>query len=81
MARTAGYRSTLVLAASIGAAALMSACTAGVRVEGPGHHWDAHEDAAYHRYLADQHLEYRDFNRLDANEQHSYWEWRDHHPD
>jgi hypothetical protein len=34
--------------------------------DSPEHRWDAREDAAYRRYLADQHLGYREFNSLSA---------------
>lgn len=77
------YRATLVLAAGIAGTALLSGCAARQPVyetSRPDHHWDDREDAAYHRYVADQHLEYRDYKTLSADDQRRYWEWRDHHP-
>jgi len=69
------------------ALALMDAagCAAHVRVYDEPHHdyhrWDRHEEASFRVYLGERHMEYRDFNRLSANEQNDYWAWRHEHPD
>jgi hypothetical protein len=41
--------------------------------------WDAREDRAYRSYLAERHLEYRDFRTLDRHDQDDYWHWRRDH--
>jgi hypothetical protein len=59
---------------------MLSGCMTRLDEDGSAeHHWNAREDAAYRHYLADQHLEYRDFSGLTPPEQRAYWEWRDHH--
>jgi len=45
------------------------------------HQWNEHEDAAYRRWLAERHRDYRDFGRLSAKDQQRYWTWRHEHPD
>ena len=45
------------------------------------HHWDSHEDRAYRMWVKENHRKYRAFNRLRAEEQQNYWEWRHHHSD
>lgn len=77
MSRTVDYRSALVLAAALAGTSLLSGCVVRERVYEGDHaerHGDDREDAAYRRYLAYQHREYREFNRLNAEEQHDYWE-------
>jgi len=67
--------------------ALASGCAARVDVydsdHGDYHHWDAHEDRAYRDYWTQNHGRetYRDFGKLNANEQKDYWNWRHSHPD
>ena len=60
-------------------------CAARVRVYDASHrdyhHWDRREDASFRVYLGERHIEYRDFNRLNAREQGDYWAWRHDHPD
>lgn len=68
----------VVPAASIGCAAHVRYYDAEYR---DYHHWDAHEDAAYRRYLNERHEDYRDFNKRDAKDQSDYWKWRHSHPD
>lgn len=84
MRKTNEYRTTLVLAAGLAATALLSGCVVREPVYESGHpehHWDDREDAAYHRYVAERRLEYRDYQHLNADERHRYWEWRSRHPD
>jgi hypothetical protein len=45
------------------------------------HHWDDHENAAWHRYLAEQHHADREFAKASRKEQAAYWNWRHSHPD
>jgi hypothetical protein len=78
MRRPVDYRAALVLAAAMAGASMLSACVTRVSEDGSPH-WNAREDVAYRHYLADQHREYRDFSSLTPQEQHAYWEWRDHY--
>jgi hypothetical protein len=63
----------------------LTGCFAGVRVyDGPHgdyHRWNDREERAYRVYLADQHRDYREFNRLERPEQDRYWSWRHDHRD
>jgi hypothetical protein len=45
------------------------------------HRWDRHEDQAYRVYVKQNHRHYRDFNRLRAEDQAAYWNWRHEHSD
>jgi hypothetical protein len=45
------------------------------------HKWNSHEDRAYRMYAKERHLKYRDFSKLKAEEQQSYWGWRHDHSD
>lgn len=79
------YRASLVLAAGLaGAALLSSGCVVrehAYETDHPEHRWDTREEAAYHRYREDQRLDERDYQRLNAEEQQRYWAWRASHPD
>jgi hypothetical protein len=78
MRRPVDYRAALVLAAAMAGASMLSGCATRVP-DDSSPQWNAREDLAYRHYLADQHLEYRDFNSLTPTEQRAYWEWRDQH--
>lgn len=43
------------------------------------HHWDHDEDDHYRAWLSERHYEYRDFRRLDPDQQRDYWKWRHNH--
>jgi hypothetical protein len=62
---------------------LCSGCETQVRVYDPYrrdyHHWDAHERVYYEQWARETHHEDRDYNRLNAEEQRQYWEWRHQH--
>jgi hypothetical protein len=45
------------------------------------HDWDDNEEHVYHRYLDEQHREYREFGKLKSKEQQEYWDWRHNHAD
>jgi hypothetical protein len=45
------------------------------------HTWGRDEDGAYHRYWNERREQYRDYNKLDKDEQKNYWNWRHDHPD
>ena len=49
--------------------------------QGQEHRWDANEDKAYRRYLAEKHRKYEDFNHMNKQQQEEYWQWRREHPD
>jgi hypothetical protein len=73
---------TLVLAAALAGSA---GCFTAVRIYDEPRHdyhrWDSGEERAYRAYLAEQHLEYREFKRLERGDQERYWAWRHDHPD
>jgi hypothetical protein len=45
------------------------------------HTWNHGEDRAYHQYLGERHEQYRDYDKLNADQQRDYWNWRHDHPD
>jgi hypothetical protein len=75
----------LLLALSIGLSGVTSGC--GVRYYDADHHdyhrWDRDEDRTYHNYWNERHGNepYRDFTKLNADQQKDYWNWRHDHPD
>jgi hypothetical protein len=63
MSRTKEYRSALVRAAGLAGASMLN------ESDHPAHHWKAHEESGYRRYL--------DFNSF----RNSYWDAREPRPD
>jgi type III secretory pathway component EscR len=45
------------------------------------HTWNSNEDRAYRSYLQEQHQSYREFNKVNRNQQQQYFTWRHQHPD
>jgi hypothetical protein len=45
------------------------------------HKWDDYENAVWHRYIAEKHLEAHEFAKASRREQQDYWNWRHSHPD
>jgi hypothetical protein len=45
------------------------------------HHWDDHENAAWHRFVAEQHWQDHEYAKATRKEQNAYWNWRHNHPD
>jgi hypothetical protein len=45
------------------------------------HNWDAHENAAWDRYNAENHRRVQEFAHANKKEQSQYWAWRHSHPD
>jgi hypothetical protein len=45
------------------------------------HAWNDHEDQAYRMWVQERHRKYGDFDRLNARDQQSYWDWRHSHSD
>ncbi len=76
MQQTKEYRSALILAAAMAGAGLAGCASSKTETPPPVHQWDANEDAAYQRYLMDEHLPRREFASLSAQEQQEYWDWR-----
>jgi hypothetical protein len=79
------YRTSLILAAAMAGVGLMSGSAAHAQIVAteaplPAHHWDEHENAAYHRYIVDQRYPYRAYGSLNEQEQRDYWDWRATHP-
>lgn len=66
-------------------AIVSSGCASRVRVyddyHSDYHTWGRDEDGAYHRYWNERREQYRDYNKLDKDEQKNYWNWRHDHPD
>lgn len=60
-------------------------CSGEVRIRdeyhGDWHTWNGNEDRAYRRYLSEKHEDYRDFHKLNRDEQGDYWNWRHSHSD
>jgi hypothetical protein len=75
----------LVLSAAMLTPLLTSGCAARVRYydsyHHDYHHWDGREDRAYRVWLGERHYEYRDFSKLNNDQQRDYWNWRHAHPD
>jgi hypothetical protein len=81
MYQTKQYRNSLILAAAVAGASLLSGCAATPPpAEATAHQWDAREDAAYQRYLMDEHRQHREFSSLSPQEQRDYWDWRARNP-
>lgn len=45
------------------------------------HNWDDHENAAWGRFLAENHRKDHEYAKANAKEQREYWNWRHSHPD
>jgi hypothetical protein len=84
MLRMKRYLGTLVLGAALVAPLLSSGCAARVRYYddyyADYHPWNDGEIRAYHVWLGERHYEYREFNRLNREQQRDYWRWRHDHP-
>lgn len=74
---------TTVLATPV--AVLASAAPQDDRVYDPVHkdyhHWDDHENAAWHRFVAERHWKDHEWAKATRKEQDAYWNWRHDHPD
>jgi hypothetical protein len=84
MIRAKRFWGTLLLAAAALAPIAMSGCAARVRVydeyHSDYHDWNDREDRAYRLWLAERHYEYREYARLNIEQQREYWNWRHNHP-
>jgi len=45
------------------------------------HRWGPDEDVYYRQWMVERHYEYRDYSKLDRDQQRDYWNWRHHHGD
>ena len=45
------------------------------------HRWDHDQDRAYSQYWGERHESYRDYSKLNKDEQKDYWNWRHNHSD
>jgi hypothetical protein len=45
------------------------------------HAWNGQEDKAYRIYAKQNHVKYREFSKLNDNDQQNYWNWRHEHSD
>ncbi len=45
------------------------------------HEWNGQEDKAYRLYDKENHRRYRDFSKLNDDDQQAYWAWRHEHSD
>jgi hypothetical protein len=83
---TSGYRgvSSLLLAIAFLVPAMTTACaTRGYQdpYYNDYHRWDRHETVYYRQWTNENHRDYRDFRRLNHDEQKEYWTWRHGHHD
>ena len=85
MSRIHRILGSTILAGSLLMAIGSFGCAGRVRVydnyHSDWHTWDHDEDGHYRRYWADRHESYRDYNKLNKDEQKNYWNWRHDHPD
>jgi len=87
MKRPNSYGIAALLAATLAAPAVIVAAPAAQddrvydRDHKDYHHWDDHENQAWHSYLAEQHRKEYEFAKANKKEQEAYWNWRHSHPD
>jgi hypothetical protein len=93
MHRPNRYSASLFLAATLAISAAVVACstapapapaqapTTNVTVNENEHHWDDHENQAWHRFLAENHRPEHEYVKSEKTEQSEYWNWRHSHPD
>jgi len=79
-----------ILSSTIFAASLMipvanTGCAGRVRIyddyHSDWHTWDRNEDVVYRSYWGERHEPYRDYKKLNKDQQKDYWNWRHDHPD
>ena len=77
--------SSTILAASLLIAVANTGCAGRVRIyddyHSDWHTWDHNEDVVYRSYWTGRHEPYRDYNKLNKDEQKDYWNWRHNRPD
>jgi hypothetical protein len=84
MLRLARFTGPLVLSACMLVPLLGAGCASHVRYydeyHSDYHNWNDGEDRAYRAWLAERRWEYREYARLNRDEQRDYWRWRHDHP-
>jgi hypothetical protein len=84
MLRINRYVGPLLISAAVLAPLVGAGCAARVRYydeyHSDYHRWDDGETRAYRVWLSERHYEWREFNRLNRDEQRDYWTWRHNHP-
>ena len=45
------------------------------------HVWSPDEDVYYRQWINERHYQYREYSRLDRDQQRDYWNWRHSHGD
>ena len=85
MFRLKGYLGPLVLGVAMLTPLLTSGCAARATYydyyHRDYHHWNGGEEQYYRVWLGERHYEYRDFHKLNKDQQRDYWNWRHDHPD
>ena len=87
MSRVKRFIAPLFLTAALAAPATIVAAAAGQndrvydREHKDYHHWDEHENAAWHRYMVEKHIQEHEWAKANKREQADYWNWRHSHPD
>jgi hypothetical protein len=87
MRRTNRYIASLFLTAALATPVLVVASPAPQdnrvydREHKDYHQWDDHENAAWHRYMAEKHIQEHEWAKANRKEQADYWNWRHSHPD
>jgi hypothetical protein len=82
MRRILNYIAPLILGASLVASVAAAGCAARVGIYDPEyrdyHRWDGDQDRAYRDYWRERHERepYRDYRRLNEEQQRDYWKWR-----
>ena len=83
MIRIKGFLGPLVLGTAMLAPLVTSGCYTQVRYydsyHSDYHRWNDGEVRSYRVWLGERHYEYRDYNRLNKDEQRDYWNWRHDH--
>jgi hypothetical protein len=73
------------LAVSLFIAVAGSGCAARLRIYDESHSdyhkWDRNEDVVYRSYWNGRNQPYRDYDKLNKDEQKEYWNWRHDHAD
>lgn len=84
MLRMNRFAGPLLLSAAMLAPLVGAGCAARVRYydeyHSDYHRWDAGEVRAYRVWLGERHYQWREYDRLNRDEQRDYWNWRHNHP-
>ncbi|MGH9454400.1 MAG: hypothetical protein ACRD2O_10585 [Terriglobia bacterium] len=83
------FLSAVLAAGALLAPVMITGCAAqvgvGYRVYDPYYHdyhvWHDGETVYYNQWLHENHRKYRDFRKLNHDDQRQYWTWRHGHPD